>query len=166
KLSEDERLQQRRKQRKELALQRSVTGEAAFVLSDTYGFPIDLTQLIARERGFSVDREAFDQFVARQKEIGKEDHGVNVQVIELSKTQTSIPTQFVGYEHLETPAKVLELVREKENTAVIFDKSPLYAEMGGQVGDTGELIGNGQLWHICNTQKSGNAWLHILAENG
>src|SRR5262249_17857715 len=71
-----------------------------------------------------------------------------------------------GYEHLETPAKVLELVREKDNTAVILDRSPLYAEMGGQVGDTGELIGNGNLWRISNTQKSGNAWLHLLAEDG
>jgi alanyl-tRNA synthetase len=166
KLSDDERLQQRRKQRKELALNRCVTGEAAFVLSDTYGFPIDLTQLIARERGFSVDRPGFDQFVARQKEIGKEDHRGNKEVIELSKIQTIAPTQFVGYEYLETPAKILELVREKDNTAVILDKSPLYAEMGGQVGDSGELIGNGNLWRISNTQKSGNAWLHLLAEDG
>jgi alanyl-tRNA synthetase len=165
-LSDDDRIQRRRKQRKELALQRCVTGEAAFVLSDTYGFPIDLTQLIARERGFSVDRRAFDQFVARQKEIGKEDHLGNKEVIELSKIQTIAPTQFVGYEYLETPAKVLELVREKDNIAVILDKSPLYAEMGGQVGDSGELIGNGQLWHISNTQKAGNAWLHVLAEDG
>jgi alanyl-tRNA synthetase len=113
-----------------------------------------------------VDRPGFDQFVDRQKEIGKEDHRGNKELIELSKIQTVAPTQFVGYEHFEAPAKVLELVREKDNTAVILDKSPLYAEMGGQVGDSGELIGNGNLWRIVGTQKSGNAWLHLLAEDG
>jgi alanyl-tRNA synthetase len=70
----------------------------------------------------------------------------------------------VGYNQLETPAKVLEVVGLKDKTAVILDTSPLYAEMGGQVGDAGEITDNGQLWRIANTQKTGNAWLHVLAE--
>src|SRR5437879_12797147 len=76
-----------------------------------------------------------------------------------------IPTRFIGFDKLESSAKVLEVVGVKDKTAVILDTSPLYAEMGGQVGDTGEITGNGQLWRITNTQKAGNAWLHFLAQD-
>jgi len=165
-LSDEQRRERRRQQRKELALKRCVSGEAAFVLSDTYGFPIDLTELIARERGFIVDKASFRQFVDRQKEIGKEDHEGRVQVIELSNVETAAPTRFVGYDVLETTAKVLEIVTTKDRTAIITDTSPLYAEMGGQVGDAGEIMGAGRLWRITNTQKSGDSWLHILSANG
>jgi len=78
------------------------------------------------------------------------------EVISLSQNRDPTPTKFVGYEKLETPAKVLEVVGLKDKTAVILDTSACYAEMGGQVGDTGELSGGGQLWRITNTQKSGN----------
>jgi len=71
----------------------------------------------------------------------------------------------VGYDKLESPANVLEVVGVKDKTAVILDTSPLYAEMGGQVGDTGEMSGGGELWTITNTQKAGDAWLHFLADN-
>ncbi|MCC6819173.1 MAG: alanine--tRNA ligase, partial [Verrucomicrobia subdivision 3 bacterium] len=84
------------------------------------------------------------------------------QVIELSQIQTKTPTKFVGFDNLAAPAKVLEVVSLKDKTAVILDASPCYAEMGGQVGDTGELTGSGQLWHITNTQKSGHTFLHFI----
>ncbi|MCX6914976.1 MAG: DHHA1 domain-containing protein, partial [Verrucomicrobia bacterium] len=74
------------------------------------------------------------------------------------------PTRFVGFDKLESPAKVLEVLGVKDKTAVILDASPLYAEMGGQVGDTGEMSGGGDLWTIVNTQKTGDAWLHFLAD--
>ena len=86
------------------------------------------------------------------------------QVIELSQVETATPTQFVGYDRLESAARVLEVVGIKDKTAVILDASPLYAEMGGQVGDTGEISGGGELWTIANTQKAGDAWLHFLAD--
>jgi alanyl-tRNA synthetase len=136
--------------------------EMAFKLADTYGFPIDLTQLMAREVGLHVDKAGFDQLMAEQKRKGKEDYESRKQVIELSQIETTVPTTFVGYDKLESPAKVLEVVNIKEKTAVILDTSPLYAEMGGQVGDTGELGSNGQVWRISNTQKSGNAWVHFI----
>jgi len=65
---------------------------------------------------------------------------------------------------LESPARVLEVVSVKDKTAVVLDTSPFYAEMGGQVGDTGELTGSGQLWRVTNTQKSGNTWLHFIED--
>jgi alanyl-tRNA synthetase len=163
-LKPEELKQMRRTHRRQLGLKRSLSGEAAFVLSDTYGFPIDLTELIARERGFGVDRGEFNKFVARQKEIGREDYEGGKEVISLSQIETQIPTKFVGYDQIETKAKVLEVVGLKDKTAVVLDVSPLYAEMGGQVGDTGELTHGADHWRVVNTQKNGNTWLHFISD--
>jgi alanyl-tRNA synthetase len=84
------------------------------------------------------------------------------EVISLSQIETTTPTKFIGYENLAVQAKVLEVVSLKDKTAVILDTSACYAEMGGQVGDTGELTGSGQLWRVTNTQKSGNTFLHFV----
>ena len=134
----------------------------AFRLYDTYGFPLDLTELMARERGLTVDVAGFEKLMDEQKARARA--AQKKQVIELSQVETTAPTQFVGYDKLEAPAKVLEVVGVKDKTAVILDSSPLYAEMGGQVGDTGEMSGGGELWTIANTQKAGDAWLHFLAD--
>jgi alanyl-tRNA synthetase len=88
------------------------------------------------------------------------------EVISLSQIETTTPTRFVGYEDLAVQAKVLEVVSLKDKTAVILDTSACYAEMGGQVGDTGELTGSGQLWRVTNTQKSGNTFLHFISDSG
>ena len=138
----------------------SISGKKAFELYDTYGFPLDLTELMARERGLTVDVAGFNTLMEEQKARARA--AQKKQVIELSQLETATPTQFVGYDKLEAPAKVLEIVGVKDKTAVILDSSPLYAEMGGQVGDTGELRAGGQLWPVTNTQKTGNTWLHFL----
>ncbi|MEW6156345.1 MAG: alanine--tRNA ligase [Verrucomicrobiota bacterium] len=132
----------------------------AFELYDTYGFPLDLTQLMARERGLTVDVAGFNQLMDEQRERARK--AQKKQIIEVSQLDLNVLTRFVGYERLETPAKVLEVVKIKDKTAVVLDTSAAYAEMGGQVGDTGEISHGGQLWRIVNTQKSGNTWLHIL----
>jgi alanyl-tRNA synthetase len=137
-----------------------ISGDDAFRLYDTYGFPLDLTELMARERGLTVDVAGFNKLMDEQKARARA--AQKKQVIELSQVETTTPTQFVGYDKLESPAKVLEVIGIKDQTAVILDTSPLYAEMGGQVGDTGELEHGSQLWRIANTQKAGNAWLHFL----
>jgi alanyl-tRNA synthetase len=139
-----------------------IAGGSAFLLYDTYGFPLDLTELMARERGLTVDVAGFNKLMEKQKARARA--AQKKQVIELSQVETTAPTQFVGYDKLETPAKVLEVVGIKDKTAVILDSSPFYAEMGGQVGDTGEMSGAGELWTITNTQKAGVAWLHFLAD--
>ncbi|HEX5398920.1 MAG TPA: alanine--tRNA ligase-related protein, partial [Verrucomicrobiae bacterium] len=136
------------------------SAEAAFELYDTYGFPLDLTELMARERGLTVDKEGFDKLMGEQRARARA--AQKTQVVSLSKIGGLAPTQFVGYEKLETRAKVIEVVPLKDKTAVILDNSSCYAEMGGQVGDTGELEYGSQLWRVTNTQKMGNTWLHFI----
>jgi alanyl-tRNA synthetase len=135
-------------------------GSEAFILYDTYGFPLDLTELMARERGLTVDKEGFEKLMEEQKARGRA--AQKKEVISLSQIETTTPTKFVGYENFSVPAKVLEVVSLKDKTAVVLDTSPFYAEMGGQVGDTGQIEQGAQFWYIANTQKSGNTWLHIL----
>ena len=86
---------------------------------DTYGFPLDLTELMARERGLTVDVAGFNRLMEEQKARARA--AQKKQVIELSQVETTTPTQFVGYDKLESPAKVLEVVGVKDKTAVILD---------------------------------------------
>ncbi len=140
-----------------------VSGDFAFQLYDTYGFPLDLTELMARERGLTVDKEGFEKLMEEQRNRARS--AQKKEVISLSQIETTAATKFVGFEALQTAAKVLEVVAVKDKTAVILDASACYAEMGGQVGDTGEIFlaatGRAPL-RITNTQKSGNTWLHVV----
>ena len=137
-----------------------ISGAFAFRLYDEQGFPIDLTELMARERGLSVDKAGFEALMDEQRARARASQ--KKQVIELSQIETKSSTRFLGYDALEIGAQVLEVVELKDKTAIILDASACYAEMGGQVGDTGEISGSGQLWRIANTQKSGNVWLHFV----
>jgi alanyl-tRNA synthetase len=139
-----------------------ISSADAFRLYDTYGFPLDLTELMARERGLTVDVAGFNKLMEEQKARGRA--AQKKEVIQLSQVETTTRTKFIGYDSLEAAAKVLEVVGIKQKTAVILDTSPFYAEMGGQVGDTGELGAGGQLWRIVNTQKAGDAQLHFLED--
>jgi alanyl-tRNA synthetase/REP element-mobilizing transposase RayT len=137
-----------------------IAGDFAFKLYDTYGFPLDLTELMARERGLTVDVDGFNKLMDEQRARARA--AQKKEIISLSQIETTTPTKFVGYDQPSVAAKVLEVVSLKDKTAVILDTSACYAEMGGQVGDTGVLTGNGQSWNVTNTQKSGNTWLHFL----
>jgi len=139
-----------------------ISGAFAFKLYDTYGFPLDLTELMARERGLKVDVAGFNALMEEQRDRARK--ALKRTVIELSQIETAAPTQFVGFDSLHAEAKVLEVLEIKDRMAVVLDTSACYAEMGGQVGDTGELTGGGQIWRIANTQKTGNTWLHLLEE--
>ena len=135
-------------------------GEAAFLLYDTYGFPLDLTDLMARERGYTVDENAFNVLMTEQRERARA--AQKKQIVTLSEIQTKDATEFLGYETLSAEATILEVVDNKGKLAVILDRTPCYAEMGGQVGDTGTLSARGKAWKITNTQKSGNVFLHFV----
>jgi alanyl-tRNA synthetase len=139
-----------------------ISGAFAFRLYDEQGFPLDLTELMARERGLTVDKEGFEKLMEEQRARARA--AQKKEVISLSQIETTTPTKFVGFDNLAVSAKVVEVVSLKDKTAVILDTSACYAEMGGQVGDTGELTGSGQLWHVTNTQKSGNTFLHFLEQ--
>ena len=141
---------------------KTLSGSFAFKLYDTYGFPLDLTELMARERGLAVDVAKFNELMEEQREMARK--AQKREVIELSQLETGEATRFVGFDSLERTVKVQEVVSLKDKTAVVLDASPFYAEMGGQVGDTGELRGGGQLWRVVSTQKAGNTWLHFLGD--
>jgi alanyl-tRNA synthetase/REP element-mobilizing transposase RayT len=137
-----------------------ISGAFAFRLYDEQGFPLDLTELMARERGLSVDTAGFEKLMDEQRARARA--AQKKEVISLSQIETTTPTHFLGYDHNHTGADVQEVVALKDKTAVVLNNSVCYAEMGGQVGDTGELTGSGQLWRVTNTQKSGNTWLHFI----
>ncbi len=132
----------------------------AFRLYDEQGFPLDLTELMARERGLTVDKAGFEALMEEQRARARA--AQKKTVIELSQIETKTPTHFLGFDHLHTGADVQEVVQLKDRTVVVLNNTVCYAEMGGQVGDTGELSGSGQLWRITNTQKSGNTVLHFI----
>jgi alanyl-tRNA synthetase len=134
-------------------------GETAFKLHDTYGFPLDLTADVCRERDVTVDSAAFDAAMARQKEqaraAGKFKMAANLEY-------DGQATTFHGYEQLETQAKVLALYKdgvavnelhEGDLGVVVLDDTPFYAESGGQVGDNGELRGGNGIFAVEDTQK-------------
>jgi alanyl-tRNA synthetase/REP element-mobilizing transposase RayT len=143
---------------------RVISGGFAFKLYDTYGFPLDLTELMARERGLAVDTAEFERLMDEQRDRAR--RAQKKQVIELSEIETKAPTQFLGYDHDHTGADVQEVLSVKGKIVVIANNSVCYAEMGGQVGDTGEITGGGSVWRIANTRKSDNTWLHFLEEEG
>jgi alanyl-tRNA synthetase len=136
-------------------------GDFAFKLFDTYGFPLDLTQLLARERGFTVDVGRFEQLMQQQRDRARK--AQKKSVIELADTATQPATNFLGYEHDHTGADVQAVVDTGDRKAVVLNNSVLYAEMGGQVGDQGEMVGENGSWKIEDTRKSGDAWIHLIA---
>jgi alanyl-tRNA synthetase len=138
-----------------------IGGGVAFKLYDTYGFPLDLTELMARERGLTVDTAGFERLMDEQRARARA--AQKKEIIAASNIDTSHPTNFVGFDHLSASATVLDVVKAKEKLAVTLDTSPLYAEMGGQVGDTGEIQSGAKVWPIVNTQKTGGTFLHLLA---
>ena len=144
----------------EEAAKGDITAAFAFKLYDEQGFPLDLTELMARERGLKVDTAGFETLMEAQRARARA--AQKKEVITLSEIETTTPTRFTGYESLAEKARVLEVVSIKNKTAVILDTTPCYAEMGGQIGDTAEITGSGQLWHVTNTQKTGHTYLHLL----
>ncbi|MES2707167.1 MAG: alanine--tRNA ligase-related protein [Verrucomicrobiota bacterium] len=137
-----------------------ITGAFAFRLYDEQGFPFDLTELMARERGLTVDKEGFEKLMEEQRARARA--AQKKSVIKLSEIETKEATNFLGYDAAETETKVLEVVNVGDKTAVIVDATPCYAEMGGQLGDTGAILHGAEVLPISNTQKSGNTFLHYL----
>ena len=153
-----------RKEADSLSEAKQLSGEFAFKLYDTYGFPLDLTELMAREAGLRVDTASFEALMERQRERARA--AQKKEVISVSSLSSDAQTEFVGFDQLNTEAAVLEVVKEKKRTGIVLDRSPFYPEMGGQVSDTGTLTIDDHTWQITDTQKVGNAILHFVKGDG
>ncbi len=140
----------------------SISGEQAFELYDTYGFPLDLTSLIARERGFTVDEEGFKVEMEKQKSRSKaaaaKETGDWVLIGE------DVKSEFIGYDFLESEIKIIKYrkvkQKNKEQFQLVFDRTPFYAESGGQVGDTGYIESANEKIYILDTKKENELIVH------
>lgn len=141
-----------------------ISGEQAFELYDTFGFPLDLTSLIAREKGLSVDEAGFKKEMEKQKSRSKaaaaKETGDWILVGEDEKTE------FIGYDYLDAEVKVVKYrtikQKNKELYQLVFDRTPFYAESGGQVGDTGYIEANGVKVSVMDTKKENELIVHFV----
>lgn len=156
-----------------------IPGETVFKLYDTYGFPIDLTADIARERDLAIDYEGFETAMNKQRERSRQASKFEADYAVGAHIET--PTEFVGYknlskEHALDTGKIVALYRDGqaveslqagEEGSIVLDQTPFYAEAGGQVGDQGLLRANQILFRVKDTQKQGQAYIHLgLLEKG
>lgn len=140
-------------------------GESAFRLFDTYGFPLDLTELICRENGYTVDEKGFDVEMEKQKARARNAAVVeNGDWVELRQGEQ----EFVGYDYSEYECHILRYrkVTQKKNTfyEVVLDHTPFYGEMGGQVGDQGVLVSSDETVNVIDTKRENNQSIHIVRQ--
>ncbi|MFT3932674.1 MAG: alanine--tRNA ligase [Chitinophagaceae bacterium] len=138
-------------------------GTSAFVLFDTFGFPIDLTQLMAKEIGWDVDMEKFNEELSIQKNRSKAATAVDTE--DWITLLDNPSNKFIGYDSLETSANIIKYrkvkAKGKESYQLVLDTTPFYAESGGQIGDTGKLIINNEELVITNTKKENDLIIHF-----
>jgi len=149
-----------------------IPGEDVFKLYDTFGFPVDLTNVMAREINFGIDEDGFNNLMDRQKLRGREASkdkfaSVSVTLNDLSDFNLidSNPTIFTGYDELKTKAKITGIKTDGENTLVILEKSPFYFESGGQVDDLGKLTEGNKIFNVVDVVKIDNQVIHVLNSN-
>lgn len=142
-----------------------ISGEKAFTLFDTYGFPLDLTELICHENGLTVDESGFNTEMQKQKERAR-----NAAVVENDDWVEVQPgeTSFVGWDNTEYECKILRYRRvvQKKQTfyQIVLDKTPFYAEMGGQVGDRGVLVSENETIEVIDTKRENGLPVHITKQ--
>ena len=142
-----------------------ISGVDVFTLKDTYGFPLDLTELILRENGFTTNEEEYNKALEHQKSMGRE---ANKQDLGDWTVLAEGETEFVGYDELNVECRILRYrqVSQKGKSfyQVVLDKTPFYAEMGGEIGDTGKLVIGDLSFDILDTKRENNLPVHIMAE--
>ncbi|MDE6447051.1 MAG: alanine--tRNA ligase, partial [Muribaculaceae bacterium] len=144
----------------------TLSGVTAFTLYDTFGFPLDLTELILRENGLQLDQAGFDAEMAKQKERAR--NAASVEATDWVEVNSG-EEEFVGYDTFETPTNILRYrkvkQKGKEYYQILLSKTPFYAEMGGQVGDSGVLIDStGKEIEVFDTKKENNIGVHLTRE--
>ncbi|MCY3684037.1 MAG: alanine--tRNA ligase [Gemmatimonadetes bacterium] len=138
-----------------------ISGADAFQLYDTYGFPIDLTRLMAAEKGIEVDEEGFEAQMAEQQERSRLAASFHLEVRD--PTVTKLPSkhsEFVGYETLTSDSRIVGQSEQDGMLNLYLDITPFYAESGGQIGDKGEIVGEGVRFEVETTFKAGEAIVH------
>ena len=145
-----------------------IPGETVFRLYDTFGFPVDLTADIARERGLTIDLAGYEAAMERQRKQSQEASKFGVDL--RSGVTVEGKTNFSGYDHLADTGTIVTILKNKEHVTtlrqgeegqVVLDHTPFYAESGGQVGDTGTLVAGAARFEVTDTQKIGSAFAHI-----
>ncbi len=146
-----------------------IPGELVFKLYDTYGFPFDLTEDIAKERGLTLDKDGYDKFMAAQKNQAKASSQFKDSLNKLNLNSIPNNTSFTGYVDLQNKVKILGLfvdgksvdeANEPQEAVIILDNTPFYAESGGQVGDRGRLQFEDAIFDVLDTRKQGEIFLH------
>ena len=140
-----------------------IEGKDAFKLYDTYGFPLDLTQLMAEERNMTVDVKGFDNEMEKQKKLAKSGQKFemdNIDLIWKLETDQSHST-FVGYDSKSITSKIINYSTKNDKLIIVLEKTPFYAESGGQIGDTGVIENDNFLAKVIDTQKNGDFILHF-----
>ncbi len=142
-----------------------ISGYDVFTLKDTYGFPLDLTELILREHQMTTNEQEYTQALEHQKQMGRQ---ANKQDLGDWVVLQEGETEFVGYDEWETPTSILRYrkvtQKGKDFYQVVLSRTPFYAEMGGEVGDTGLLITDNGQWQVLDTKRENNLPVHILAQ--
>ena len=147
----------------------TISGDIVFELSDTFGFPSDLTALIAKESGVGIDEEGFQKALAEQKARSRKDSEKEATDWVLV-SEEDFDFEFVGYDQLEAEVKIIKYKKVKTKAGdeyhIVLDKTPFYAEMGGQVGDSGDLrVVSGELRvRISDTKKENDLFIHISTD--
>jgi len=139
----------------------TVDGKVAFELYDTYGFPLDLTELILSEQGLKVDIDTFNAEMQKQKERSRTDAAKETDDWVIIEDTNS---EFMGYDNTEAEINIIkyrkQIIKKKEVYQLVFDKTPFYAESGGQIGDSGHIEFNNEKIYITDTQKENNLIVH------
>jgi len=140
-----------------------IKGDDAFKLYDTYGFPLDLTELLARENNFTVDVVRFNECMLQQKDRARASGKfTNIpEDADWTVVQKESSTEFTGYETLENSANVIKYIQDGKMYKIVLDKTPFYAESGGQIGDVGLLTADDFSFKVEDVQKSGDEFIHI-----
>ena len=141
-----------------------IAGDKAFTLFDTFGFPLDLTELICREQNMTVDEQGFDKCMQEQKNRAR--NAAEVKLGDWNVVNETEESLFVGYDYTEYPCHIVKYreVKQKKGTAyeMILDQTPFYGEMGGEVGDTGVLVSENEEIKVLDTKKENGVAIHIV----
>jgi len=146
-----------------------IPGEDVFKLYDTFGFPVDLTNIMAQEKGITIDEYGFNKLMNKQKERARESSkekfgAANIIIPDLSdfNLKEISPSEFTGYDELKSASKVTGLKNENKNSLVVLDKSPFYVESGGQIDDLGRITTKNNSLEVVDVAKVDNNIIHVV----